>query len=150
MYHALVLVHVLSAIVALGSNATYGVWFAKGAIAREHLLFALRGVQFIDTWVANPAYGLLLVTGAALVVVSGRPWTEPWLVWALALYAALVIVAFGAYSPSLARQIRALADGSADDAPYRAAAARQTVVGAVLVAIAVCIVGLMVFRPGGS
>ena len=150
MYHTLVFVHVLSAIVALGYNATYAVWFARGGMQREHLLFALRGIKFMDDRIANPAYFLLVLTGSALVALSGRPWHEAWLEWALGLWVALVILAYGGYSPALARQIRILSTSGADDPAYRGADVRQTALGATLMVLAVAIVGLMVFRPGGA
>jgi uncharacterized membrane protein len=150
MYHLLVYVHVLSAIVAVGSNATYAVWFARGAIQREHLAFALRGIAFIDNRVANPCYVVLLLTGIGLVIASGRPWNEPWIVAALVLYAILTIVGLAFYTPALKRQIAVLDAGGADDPKYKAANARQTFLAVVLLVSAVAIVGLMVFRPGGA
>jgi uncharacterized membrane protein len=150
MYHAVLYLHVLSAIVAVGSNATYAVWFARGAIAREHLLFALRGVAFIDGRVANPAYVLLLLTGAAMVVMSGRPWNEPWIVAALVLYALLAIVGIAFYTPALKREIAAVERGGPDDPGYAPAAARQNAVAALLLLFALVILYLMVFRPGGA
>jgi uncharacterized membrane protein len=150
MYQALVFVHVLSAIVALGYNATYAVWLARGGVQREHLLFALRGIKFMDDRIANPAYFLLLLTGSALVALSGRSWHEAWLEWALGLWVVLLILAYGGYSPALASQIRILATSGADDPAYRDADVRQTGLGVTLTVLAVAIVGLMVFRPGGA
>src|SRR5438105_6991868 len=40
--------HVLSAVVAIGSNVTYAVWSSRGSRDEAHLGFALRGVKFID------------------------------------------------------------------------------------------------------
>jgi uncharacterized membrane protein len=150
MYHALVFIHVLSAIVAVGCNLTYVVWLTRGDMAREHLLFALKGVKFIDDRIANPAYGLLLLTGIAQVVISHRPWNEPWIEWALGLYAILLVVAIGFYSPALARELAIVGERGPDDPGYRAAEQRQRIVGTVLVLIVLAIVALMVFRPGGS
>jgi uncharacterized membrane protein len=150
MYHVVVFVHVLSAIVAVGANATYPVWFARGSIEREHLLFALRGVKFIDDRIANPAYGLLLITGVAQVIMSGRPFSEPWIAWALGLFALLGIVAFAFYSPALARQIKILAASGPDDPASIAANQRQSMFGALLMVLVLAVVALMVFRPGGA
>jgi uncharacterized membrane protein len=150
VYHLIVFIHVLSAIVAVGYNATYAVWIARGSRVPEHLLFALRGIKFMDDRIANPAYGLLLITGIAQVVISGRSWQEAWIEWALALYALLAIVAFAAYSPALKRQIGILADRGPDDPSYVAADRRQTFLGVVLMLIALAILALMVFRPGGA
>ena len=77
-------VHVLLAITAVGSNITYVAWNARGAMEPQHLSFALRGITFLDQRVANPAYGLLLITGLALVVV-GKWGLKGWIVAVLIL-----------------------------------------------------------------
>lgn len=46
--------------------------------------FALRGIKFIDDYIANPCYGLLLVTGLALVFSGKWPWPR-WILTAVAL-----------------------------------------------------------------
>ncbi len=149
-YHALVFIHVLSAIVAVGYNATYAVWLTRGGLQREHLAFALRGIKFMDDYIANPAYFLLLLTGTTLVALSGRPWNQLWIELALGLWVVLLVLAYGGYTPALARQIRVLGEVGPDDRAYRSADARQTALGVALSTVALVIVGLMVFRPGGS
>ncbi len=112
MYSIIKVIHVLLAIAALGSNITYGAWYARSAREPEHLSFALRGIRFIDDRIANPCYGLLLVTGLVLVFVGKWPWPQ-WIITALVLYVGLVVIALAGYSPSLRRQIAALeAEGS--------------------------------------
>src|SRR3989441_11009182 len=69
-YSLLKFVHVLLAITAVGSNITYAAWNARAAREPQHLAFVLKGIQFLDNRVANPAYGLLLVTGLMLVAVG--------------------------------------------------------------------------------
>jgi uncharacterized membrane protein len=150
MYQAVVFIHVLSAIVAVGYNASYAVWLARGGMAREHLLFALKGIKFMDDRIANPAYGLLLLTGIAQVIISHRPWNEPWIEWALALYVVLLVIAVAAYSPALKRQIALLSERGPGDAAYLAADRRQTRSGIALMIVVLAIVALMVFRPGGA
>lgn len=150
MYHAIVFIHVLSAIVAVGYNATYAVWLTRGKLDPEHLLYSLRGIKFMDDRIANPAYGLLLITGIAQVIMSHRPWHEAWIEWALALWFLLAVVAFAAYSPALKRQIAILSTRGASDPEYASAENRQTLLGVVLMVIALAIIALMVFRPGGA
>jgi hypothetical protein len=72
---------------------------------------ALRGVKILDDRIANPAYGLLLITGAAMVFLGRLPWTTPWLLTALALYAVVAVVGQAGYTPTLRRQIAALDAG---------------------------------------
>ncbi|MBV9646981.1 MAG: DUF2269 family protein [Candidatus Eremiobacteraeota bacterium] len=149
MYHAIVFIHVLSAIVAVGSNATYAVWFARGSLERDHLLFALRGIKFIDDRLANPAYGVLLITGIAQVIISGRSWHQAWIEWAVALYIILALLAFAVYTPVLKQQIRVLSQGGPDDPTFLSGERKRTAVGIALFVLALAIVALMVFRPGG-
>jgi uncharacterized membrane protein len=150
MYHAIVFVHVLSAIVAVGYNATYAIWLTRGRLDPDHLLYTLRGIKFMDDRIANPAYGLLLITGIAQVILSHRTWNEPWIDWALGLFVLLGIIAFAGYSPALKRQISILSTRGMSNAEYAQAEKRQTALGVALMVIALAIVGLMVFRPGGA
>jgi hypothetical protein len=53
------------------ANASYAIWLARAAREPQHLGHVLRGVKLLDDRFANPAYGLLLVTGLLNVVVGG-------------------------------------------------------------------------------
>ncbi|MHB8631104.1 MAG: hypothetical protein ACYC9W_04165 [Candidatus Limnocylindria bacterium] len=64
--------HILLAIVAIGANLTYALWLRIGERHPEHLAYTIRGIRAIDRHVANPAYGLLLVTGLAFGPVVRR------------------------------------------------------------------------------
>jgi uncharacterized membrane protein len=139
-YLLLKLVHVLAAVVAVGANATYGVWIATGSRDPKVLPFALRGVKLIDDRIANPAYGLLLITGIALVLIGKIPITTPWLLIALILYVLVVLVGMLGYTPTLKKQIQIL-----DSA--KAAAGRALVLGIVLAVLAVAIIFFMVVKP---
>jgi uncharacterized membrane protein len=71
MWYLLIkLLHVLAAAIAVGANVTYAIWIAAGSRDPKTLPFALRGVKLIDDRLANPAYGLLLITGVAMVLVG--------------------------------------------------------------------------------
>src|SRR2546423_5658146 len=109
-YSLLKFVHVLLAITAVGSNITYAAWSIRGAREPQHLSFTLKGIQFLDNRVANPAYGLLLITGLILVAV-GNWGAKGWIIAALILFAVLIIVAGGFYSRVTRRQIQALEAG---------------------------------------
>ncbi len=146
-YAILKFIHVLLAIVAVGSNITYGVWLGRAAREPQHLGHVLRGVKFLDDRLANPAYGLLFVTGLGMLYFGKIPWTTPWLRTALILYVILVTVAAAGYTPLLRRQIAALeAGGPASDA-YTRAAKRALRVGILLAALVLLIVFLMVAKP---
>src|SRR2546427_1769102 len=112
-------VHVLAAIVAVGTNATYGVWMALGARQPESLRAILTGVRFLDNRIANPAYGLLLITGLAMLYAGHLSVGIPWIAAALGLY--IVAMALGArgYTPALRSQIQALESGGPQSQAYR-------------------------------
>jgi uncharacterized membrane protein len=139
--------HVLLAIVAVGFNATYGIWLARTAREPEHTEHVLRGIKILDDRFANPAYGLLLVTGLLMVWVGDLDLTTFWLATSLGIYAFVVVLGFAGYTPTLRRQIAALEAHGAASAEYRRLAARGTVIGLVLAISVVGIVFLMVTKP---
>jgi hypothetical protein len=151
MYQVVVFIHVLCAVIAVGANATYVVWLSRGKMQRDQLLFVLRGIKFIDGRVANPAYGLLLLTGIAQVLMSGSTFHQTGLEWAMLLWVVLAALAYGMYSPGLRKQIKMLETGATPDDPvYVKLDGRQNIVGGILFLIALAILALMVFRPGGG
>src|SRR5215472_3062716 len=100
--------HVLMAITAVGANITYGVWFALAGREPQLVAFALRGVRLLDNRIANPAYGLLLITGFAMVGAGHIPmFSTPWLLTGLILYVILVVIAAALYTPTLRRGAQA-------------------------------------------
>ncbi len=121
--------HVLLAIAALGVNLTYGLWLARAARSPEHLGFALRGIKLLDDRVANPAYGLLLITGLALAGMGGILLTTPWILTALVLYAAVVLIGQIGYTPTLRRQIEVAEANGPGSGEYQALSRRGRVLG---------------------
>ena len=148
LYLLLKWLHVLAAIVAVGSNVTYGIWIARASRSPEALPFTLRGVKLIDDRVANPAYGLLLATGLLMVFVVRLPLTTPWLLTALVLYVIVVLVGLWGYTPTLRHQIRMLDSEGFHSPNYQALARRGTLLGLVLAVLVIAIVFLMVVKPG--
>ena len=148
LYLLLKWLHVLAAIVAVGSNVTYGIWVARASRNPKALPFTLRGIQLIDDRVANPAYGLLLVTGLPMVFVIRLPLTTPWLLMAFVLYILVVLVGLLGYTPTLRRQIQILDSEGFQSPTYQALARRGTRLGAVLAFLVIVIVYLMVVKPG--
>lgn len=140
-------VHVLMAITALGANITYGLWLSRAARESEHLSFTLRGIKGLDDRIANPAYGLLLITGLAMAYVGKIPLTTPWLLTGLTLYVILVVIAAAGYTPTLRRQIAALDAGGPNSPEYQRLEARSKQLGIVLAVVAVVIVFMMATKP---
>src|SRR5229473_5144466 len=93
-------IHILAAILAVGLNISYAVWILRAQREPSHTTFALKGIKFLDDRIANPAYGLLLVTGLLMVVLLPIPITTLWIVIALILYAVLVLLAISQYTPT--------------------------------------------------
>jgi hypothetical protein len=140
--------HVLFAITAVGANITYAVWGARARADREHLGFALRGIKFLDDRVANPAYGGLLVSGLAMLVVGHISLASTRFVQiGLIGFILVAAVAAGLYSPTLRKQIEALAESGSDSDAYKALDRRSTIAGIVLGVAVVLIVLDMVFKP---
>lgn len=139
--------HVLFAIVAVGFNASYGIWLARAAKDVEHTSFALRGVKFLDDRFSTPAYILLLVTGLLMVWVGDVDLTQFWLATALVLYALLVVVGLFVYTPTLRRQIAVLSSSGPDSAEFRSVSTRGTAIGMLIALDVLVIVFLMVTKP---
>jgi uncharacterized membrane protein len=141
--------HVLLAIVAVGFNASYGIWLARAANAPQATQsHVLRTIKFLDDRIANPAYGLLLVTGVLMVFSAGLPFSRLWIALAVGLWLVLMFVGFGVYTPTLRDQIRVLESEGPGSEEYQRLSARGRTVGIVLGIIVVVIVFLMVTKPG--
>jgi uncharacterized membrane protein len=148
LYEVLKFVHVFLAIVAVGFNISYSVWLARAARApTEQRLYVLRGIKVLDDRFANPAYGLLLVTGIWMVSISPLELTTFWVLLALILYVLMIAVAVIVYSPALRAQVRALESEGPESDAYRRAETRQRVVGIGLAVPVIIIVFLMVTKP---
>jgi len=147
IYLLIKVLHVFAAIVAVGTNITYGVWIGRAKRDPASLPFALRGVKFLDDRVANPCYGLLVLTGFAMAGISKMPLTTPWILAAIGLVLIVFGVAMFGYTPTLRRQIEALDRSGANSSQYMALAGRSTRLGAVLGVLVAAIVILMVVKP---
>jgi uncharacterized membrane protein len=146
-YEVIKFFHVLLAIVAVGFNATYGIWLARAAREPEHEGFSLRSVKFLDDRFANPAYVLLLVTGLLMVWVGDLELTQFWILAALVLYAVAVGLGVFVYTPTLREQIAVLERTGPGSAEFRTLSRRGTTVGTVLAIDVIVIVFLMVTKP---
>src|SRR3989440_5356908 len=141
-------VHVLLAIIAVGFNATYGVWLAR--VAREPVptqSFLLRGIKRLDDWFANPAYVLLALTGVTMVFVGELRFTTFWIAGGIVLWAIAVALGFFVYTPMLRNQIRALETSGPQSEEYRRASSNARFIGILVAVIVVAIVFLMVTKP---
>jgi uncharacterized membrane protein len=139
--------HILFAIIAVGFNASYGIWLVRAARQPDHQGYVLRGVKVLDDRFANPAYGLLLVTGLIMVAISPFELTTFWIALALALYALLIIIGVVVYTPTLRKQIAVYESDGPRSPEFGRLATRGRVVGILLAVNVVVIVFLMVTKP---
>ncbi|HTJ27746.1 MAG TPA: DUF2269 family protein [Candidatus Limnocylindria bacterium] len=147
LYLTIKFVHVVLVAVAIGANVTYGVWFAAAQSNPSFAPLALRRIKFIDDAIANPAYVLLLPTGAAMVALGHVGFGTRWVSWAMGLWVIAIVLAYGLYSPTLKAQIAAIdAEGPAGSSATALATRGQLVAG-VLAVLVLAIVVLMVFKP---
>jgi uncharacterized membrane protein len=147
LYFVLKFIHILSAIVAVGANITYGVWNAFAAREPAHLGFALKGIRFLDNRIANPAYGVLLLTGLLMVFVGNLSFTSLWIVVALILFIAVAVLGFAVFTPLLRDQIRMVDAGQTSSPEFEKLSRRSTMLGPVLGVLVVLILVMMVFKP---
>ena len=139
-------VHILAAIVAVGSNVTYAFWLRRAGLDRDRLIFTIEGIRRLDSRIANPAYVLVLLTGLGMVALGAFSFTTGWILAAIARYVALVVVGLAFFSPAIKRQLEEAQRDSTSRA-YAAAAARSNLFGIGTLVVVLVIVFLMVTKP---
>ena len=90
---ALKVVHVLAAIVAVGSSVASVYWLRRAGLDRDRLVWVLDGTRQVEQRIANPAYIVLLLTGILMVANGGFRFDQGWIATAIVLY--VFIAAFG-------------------------------------------------------
>lgn len=140
-------VHILAVAVAFGANATYGVWIALGSRGSdEQLVWVLRCLERIDTWLANGAWWLAFLTGIALAHALGIDIGTPWLLVSIGLFLTAMVLAHVVYTPTLKLQIATL-DREGRSALYHRIAARSQAIGIAMFVLALAVFALMLARP---
>ncbi len=104
LYPTVKFVHVLVAIVAVGSSAGSSLWLRLAMRSPAHLPFALRTAKFLDEFLTRPGLIILLVTG--LWMAASR-WTLAllWVRSALILVAIVLGLLYVVVGPLLGRLI---------------------------------------------
>ncbi|MBI1187214.1 MAG: DUF2269 family protein [Alphaproteobacteria bacterium] len=110
--------HILSAAMLFGTGLGIAFFMFAAWRAKDATVFAgvARLVVLADWLFTASAVVLQPLTGAALIHLSGRSWSEPWIVASLALYA--VAGAFWLPVVWIQRRVAKLAETGAD-APQR-------------------------------
>ncbi|HEX2141583.1 MAG TPA: DUF2269 family protein [Candidatus Limnocylindria bacterium] len=148
VYPWLKTVHVMLAIVAVGTNVTYGIWQARAGREPQHILWTLRGVKFLDDRVANPSYIALAVVGVLLVLTGPWEFEMLWIAVSIGLYILLAVVGLFLYSPTLSRQIGVYETDGPASPEFSALTGRSRLLGALMGVLVAVIVVLMVVKPG--
>ncbi len=146
LYLVLKFIHILSAIVAVGANITYGVWNARISSEPNHAAFTLKGIRFIDNRIANPAYGVLLLTGLVMVFMDWKI-TDLWVIVSLVGFIAIAVLGVAGFTPLLRNQIKLAEAGDTSSSEYVRLANRSRTLGPVLGILVVVILVMMVFKP---
>ena len=148
LYETMKFLHVFSAIIAVGFNFSYIIWMVKGKMEKDHLLFALKGIKFMDDRVANPCYGLVLLSGFTMAYAAEyNVLSVTWILYALILFGVMGVMAFTLYSPTLKKQIAMLENGTIDTPEYKMIEKKQMALGGILFTLAIAIIALMVTKP---
>ena len=147
IYTLLRFIHIAAAITAVGGNITYGVWNAMGAREPAHMSFMLKGIRFLDDRIANPAYGVLFLTGLAMIFLGHWSITALWILVAIVLFVAVAVIGFGVFTPLLRRQITLADTGDTASPEFARLANRSRMLGPILGLIVVVILVMMVFKP---
>ena len=145
-YDILKYLHILAAIVAVGANVTYGVWSVRSRREPEHLAFTIKGIRFLDNRIANPAYGVLFLSGVLMVIVGGIG-LKLWVVIAVILFVAIALIGFAYFTPLVRRQLALVDTGGASSPEFERLARRNAMIGPILGLLVLIILGLMVFQP---
>jgi len=145
-YNLLLVVHILSVVIAVGSNVTYGFWMSLAGNDRSQILFAIRGIRWIDRHVSLPAYLLAFATGVAMVLTDVWNFEQGWILISIALYIVTAIAGFTLFAPAIRRQL-AEAERNPRSDEYAAAARMTAWLGFATVGIVFLIVVLMVLKP---
>ena len=147
-YLPLKLVHVASAIIAVGANVTYFVWLAamRGR-PQPAQSFALETISKVDRRVANPAYTVLPTPGVVMVLISPLGFTTFWIAVAIGLFVLLGLFGGLLFTPAL-RRLAAIVDTEGPEAAgYADAVRRVNARGLVTMLPVAGILYLMVFKP---
>lgn len=101
---ALKVVHVLAAIVAVGSSVASVYWLRRAGLDRDRLVWVHDGTRQVERRIANPAYIVLLLSSVLMVVNGGFRFDQGWIATAIVLY--VFIAAFGilVFAPAVRRQ----------------------------------------------
>jgi uncharacterized membrane protein len=146
IFLALKVVHILSAITAVGSNVTSVFWLDRAGLDRDRLIWALEGVRRLDMRIANPAYIVVLLSGIVMVLTGGYRFGQGWIATAIVLYVLTAVFGTLAFAPAVRLQ-RTEAAADPTSAAYARIARRTRWYSWLTTGVIVVIIILMVTKP---
>jgi uncharacterized membrane protein len=107
LYTVIKFLHILVAIIAVGSSAGSSFWLRLAMDSPANLPFALRTARFMDNFVTRPGLAVLLLTG---LWMAATHWTLSilWVRAAIVLVVAVLVLLFTVVGPVHRRLIRAV------------------------------------------
>jgi hypothetical protein len=145
IYHILLFLHILAAVAAIGLNFSYAIWIVRGQKDTASLAFALKGVKFVDDYIANPLYLLAFATGLAMILMGKT--VEPFIQWAILLYLIAMVIAYAIYTPTLRSQIQTLEKNGLSSALYQTIAKKSQMIGIIMGVMVLVILALKIIKP---
>jgi len=143
-YVLIKIIHILVAIIALGTSAGLGIALELYARGPAHGTFLMRVVERLTAVLVIPGYVIVLLTG---ILMARRNWsfTAHWIRAALSLWAAGLIVVMS-FVVALRRQ-RILMEGGNHASEYGRAALFARISGGAFGLVVVSILYFMVAKP---
>ena len=145
-YIAIKFLHILIAILSLGTSAGLGIVLEFYGNHPVHGRFVLRAIERIELFFVVPGYVFMLVTGLWMVHLSW-PWTTQWIQTALGLWG-IGLVLLGISLVVLHKQVKSFDTNGPASASYRRVSFVERVMGAGTGLLVIVILYLMVFKPG--
>ena len=144
----LLTLHILTALVAVGSTVSYFFWLRRAVLVPESRSFTLETIRLLERWMVMPSYVIVLLTGLGLIDRASWGWSTPWLELSILLFIALMGLV-GFHARVIKRQIALASEGSADSdsVEYDAAHSRGRILMVAKMVVIVALVYLMVFKP---
>lgn len=146
-YGILKVIHVLAAIIWMGGGVALTVMIVRLIAARDRTTLAQVVPQTAAYMgkVGGPMSGLLLLSGIAMVLVSGMGFKAIWI--SLGFAGIIILGAYGGIVMSKRMVALEQAVTSGDDATLAAAGARVRQSSIILITIMAAVVALMVLKP---
>ena len=147
--------HVLGAILAVGPTMTYAMWATLGQKAGPaQRAFAIKGINWVDSHLATPAFTAQALTGIGLILLEERSFLHTaWLLVGVGIYVVVMAIAVGVLVPVSKRHMDVADRSAADpgnealDREYLEITGRIRRIGSTIGVLTLAIVFFMVVKP---